>query len=106
MKFNKYTRFNQPYWFSGIYKISQYTWFQGHDCEPYYHIYKAVNSGKQWGNFVGGNSTQMDKKLTFDECVKLAESHAKTYAPTKHELKNAEIAMKSWIGMDKDLNGG
>lgn len=99
IKFKQYHRFNEPYWFSGIYKISRYTWHKRGECAPYYHVYYLT--GKNWGDYVGGKPTQYDAQLTFNECVKLANEHAKTYAPTKKQLEQAEIAKNSWLGMDK-----
>jgi hypothetical protein len=88
-------RYGKPYWFNGIYKISRYTFDRGYERKPYYHVYYIT--GKNWGDYVGGRPSQYDKHLTFKQCVQLAENHAKTYEPTKQQLKQAEIAMNRWL---------
>ena len=98
MKFKKYLRNGEPYWFSGIYKIVQYTNFNGEKCKPYYHAY-YINyvCSKNWGDYVGGRINQFNKKLTFRQCVNLCTGHKKYYVPSKTELENAEKVRKNWL---------
>lgn len=91
----------QVYWFSGIYKISQYTWFNGAVSDPYYHAYYIRPDQMNWGDYVGGKSAQYGEQLTFDECAALCEEHAKEYQPTKKQLKRAEISRRSWTNEDQ-----
>ena len=97
MKFTEHMRFDEPYWFNGVYKISKYVWFNGGKSEPYFHAYISVNNGRQWGNFVGGYSAQCNRKLTFKQCVELCIKHSKNHKPTKKELINSENAKIRWI---------
>jgi hypothetical protein len=100
MKFTKYIRFEQPYWFCGIYKIVRYTWYKGSRCKPYYHAYRII--GSQWGDYVGGKSAQENKQLSFKQVVKLCEEHANDYTPTKAELKKAEDGRLGWLSIDPE----
>ena len=96
MNFKKHMRYNEPFWFDGIYKIASYTFDRrGSERERYYHVYYLT--GKNWGDYVGGKPSQYDKELTFNECVKLAEEHSKSYTPTKQQAKQAEIAKTRWL---------
>jgi len=96
MKFTKQIRLGEEFWFSGIYKISCYTWFRGYDCDQYYHVYLIQPGCKNWGDYVGGKAAQYDKKLTFDKCVSLCEKHANDYDPLPSQIKQASIAQQTW----------
>ena len=102
MKFNKMNRFGEPVWFNGIYKIVKYDYssLRGAWGNPHYHCFLVVNQGKQWGDFVS-RPDQYHKDLTFNECVKLCDQHAKTFQPTKRELENA---IKSAAGYVNNLD--
>lgn len=97
MEFNKVMRFDEPFWFSGIYKITRYTWYNGGACEPYYHAYYIPNGGKNWGNYVGGRIMQYNKKFTLSEAKQMCAEHAKEYTPMSRHIKQATIAQEKWI---------
>lgn len=98
MEFIKKYRFGEPFWFSGIYKISQYTWHRGAESEPHYRAYYLVD--KNWGDSVipaEQGHHKADNKYTFEECVHFCEEHAKNYTPSNRQVKQAEIAMNNWV---------
>jgi len=99
LKFTKEMRYGEPYWFSGIYKISRYEWCNGGPSKPYYHAYH-LNGHKSWGDYVGGRAAQYDKRLTLAECKALCQNHAETYELTPGQLKQASIARAAWINTE------
>jgi hypothetical protein len=96
MEFEQVTRFDENYWFSGIYKISSYMFHQGYACPRHYHAFYLPPNNKHWGDYVGGREAQYDKTLTFDQVKALCVEHAKSYSPTAKQLKQAEIAKTAW----------
>jgi len=95
MKFTSRKRFNVTYWFCGVYKISKYRYFNGDKCSAHYQVYYLPANGKNWGNYVAPQH-QHHKQLSYAACVKLADTHAKTYTPTKAQLNQANKAMLAW----------
>lgn len=97
MNFKRYLRYSEPFYFSGIYKIVKYEYFNCEKCKPYYHAYYLPIDNKNWGDYVGGRPAQHNKRLTLKQCKALCEEHAKTYTPTKAQLKQAEVAREAWL---------
>lgn len=101
MEFTMYQdRFGNPYWFSGIYKITQYEYY-GAPCRPMpkgeycYQCYVPIC--KAWGNYVDRTIQSKNEPLTFEQCVKLCEQHEKDNPPDKYQLKDAEIARERFL---------
>ena len=100
MKWEKRTRFKQSFWFSGIYKISSYTFhprFNNQPTDRYYQVYKLCPSG-QWGDYVN-SALQRDKMPTLAECKAIAAAHAKEHQPDSRELAKAERAKTNWLNV-------
>jgi len=97
MNFKKFIVDGEPFYFSGIYKISRYEYMQGAKVKPYYHAYYLPLGNKNWGDFVGGKSAQQNKMLTLKQCKELCEEHAKEYIPATKQIKQAIVARSKWI---------
>lgn len=93
MKFTIVKRFGETFYFSGIYKICGYVWFNGGKHKRYYQCYHLID--KNWGDYCD-RSKQYNKTLTLGEAKQLCIDHAKTYVPSNRQVKNAVIAMEAW----------
>jgi len=96
MKFETVKAFGENYWFSGVYKITEYHYWNGEEAKPYFHAYYIPPGNKNWGDYVGGSHAQYDKRLSFDQAKQLCIEHAKDYTPTSKQLKQAGIAQAAW----------
>jgi hypothetical protein len=98
LKWQKMKRFTETFYWSGIYKITSYTYHRGHDVKPYYQVYVLCSTN--WGNYVDG-SKQRDKMLTLKECRELAQAHHDENGEPHHSrLKAAQNAMDRWMECD------
>lgn len=92
MKFEKVTRFNQDYWFSGIYKLVSYQYYRGAQVPTYWVAYYIECGEHNWGTSVN----KVDKMRSFDAVKDDCLKHAATYQPTNSQLKRAKIAQEKW----------
>ncbi len=91
MKFTKQLRFNEPYYFSGMYKIVKYT----NNIKPHYHAY--LHNGTAWGDYVN-RKKQFNEKLSLQECKNLCVEHEKsTGKADKYQLKRADQSRLAWL---------
>lgn len=96
MKFTRQIYHGDFYHFSGIYKISSYTNYNGRKCPRYYHVFYIQPNESNWGDYVGGRKAQYDKQLTLAQCKELCIEHAKIYEPTPKQLKRAVEVQSTW----------
>lgn len=95
MKWEKCLRFDEPFWFSGIYKIVQYRGSLRSPKPVYYQAYQLCDSGS-WGDYVE-RFKQQDKYPTFAQCRAMCEAHAKGNPATPARLKQAMRAQSHWL---------
>lgn len=102
MKFKKYLRFHDPYWFSGVYKICRYENTERGTKYKYYAYYILEHS---WGDCVDKSKKEHGYptlKAAMDAC----EVHAKNnpdFATNKRKLIIAEAARQRWLGIEGAL---
>ncbi len=96
MIFTKHMRFDEPYYFCGVYKIVKYSFHRGSGkVKAYYQAYK--HNGTAWGDYVN-RSLQHDSRPTLLECKNMCIKHqVDTGTACASQLKAAMKTQTTWL---------
>jgi len=92
LKFTKHFVHRNPFWFSGIYKISKFT--DSKTNRPYYTASYLVYGRSCWGDFVNKKTPHYP---TIKSAKEACDFHSKNYEAKPSQIKQAVIAKAAWL---------